>query len=296
MKKRYVDLVVISDVHLGTIGCHAEELNRYLKSIEPRILILNGDILDMWQFKKYYFPESHMKVLKRIFSYMGRGTKVYYLTGNHDENLRRFSDITLGNFHLRDKLLLNLNGKTAWFFHGDVFDVTMKYSKWVAKLGSVGYDSLILLNSLVNRVSEYFGYGKMSFSKRIKNSVKTAVKFISDFEDTSLELAIENGYEYVICGHIHRPNIREYENGNGKVTYLNSGDWIENLTALEFHDGEWTLFQYEDSEFAHFDQVAEEDSYMDQTGIPDVNLQNMILENIFLPQNNAYPLRNTGNG
>jgi len=294
MKKRLVDLVVISDVHLGTIGCHAEELNRYLKSIQPKILILNGDILDMWQFKKYYFPESHMKILKRIFSFMSKGTTVYYLTGNHDENLRRFSDLDLGNFHLKDKLLLNLNGKKAWFFHGDIFDVTMRYSKWIAKLGSIGYNALILLNRLVNWISVSLGRGKLSFSKKIKDSVKTAVKFISDFEITSMELALDNEYDYVVCGHIHRPNIQEYSTERGKVTYLNSGDWIENLTALEFHDGEWSLFKYEDEAFADSDALLEDDAYMTQEGIPTINLENMVLEQIFIP--NGHSVRHSGNG
>lgn len=294
MKKRNVDLVVISDVHLGTIGCHAEELNAYLKSIQPKILILNGDILDMWQFKKYYFPESHMKVLKRFFHFMSKGTTVYYLTGNHDENLRRFTDLDLGNFHLKDKLLLNLNGKTAWFFHGDIFDVTMRYSKWIAKLGSIGYDALILINRLVNWISVSLGRGKLSFSKKIKDSVKSAIKFISDFEITSMELALENGYDYVINGHIHRPNIQDYSNENGKVTYLNSGDWIENLTALEFHDGEWSLFKYEDEAFLNDDDSQEDEAYLDQEGIPTIDFKNMVLEQIIIQNGN--PLRHSGNG
>ncbi|MFU8860399.1 MAG: UDP-2,3-diacylglucosamine diphosphatase [Cyclonatronaceae bacterium] len=248
MSKRPVDLVVISDVHLGTYGCHAVELNRYLKSIKPRILILNGDIMDMWQFKKYYWPDSHMKVLKTIMALLSKGTVVYYLTGNHDENLRKFSDFRLSNFHLRDKLLIELNGKTAWFFHGDVFDVTMKYSKTVAKLGGVGYDLLILLNRMVNFVSCKLGRGKMSFSKSIKDGVKSAVKFINDFENTATDLAIDNGYEYVVCGHIHRPVIKRSVNGKGSVTYLNSGDWVENLTSLEYNNGEWMLYRYDEKQ------------------------------------------------
>ncbi len=284
MDKRQVDLVVISDVHLGTIGCHAEELNSYLKSIKPNVLILNGDILDMWQFKKYYFPESHMKVLKRIFSMMSHGTQVYYLTGNHDENLRRFSDIKLGNFHLQDKLLLNLDGKIAWFFHGDIFDITMRHSKWIAKLGSIGYDSLILLNRFMNWVSVSMGKGKMSLSKKIKDSVKQAVKFISDFENTAIDLALENGYDYVICGHIHRPNrIERYGSANNKVVYLNSGDWIENLTSLEYHNGNWELFEYDEEKFATaVSSNSVEQNYINEKGIPVVNLNDMVIEEILL--------------
>ncbi|TAE87946.1 MAG: UDP-2,3-diacylglucosamine diphosphatase [Bacteroidetes bacterium] len=244
MQKRKIKLAVISDVHLGTYGCHAKAVNNYLKSIEPEILVLNGDIIDIWQFSKRYWPDSHMKVVQRIFKMMSQGTKVYYLTGNHDEMLRKFTDFRLGKLELLDKLVLDLDGKKAWFFHGDVFDITMKHSKWLAKLGAVGYDTLIILNSAVNWFSQKLGKGKVSFSKRIKNSVKQAIKFIDDFEKTATEIALNNGYDFVVCGHIHQPAIRDVFSTKGKVMYLNSGDWIENLTALEYHDGKWSLMNY----------------------------------------------------
>jgi UDP-2,3-diacylglucosamine pyrophosphatase LpxH len=274
MPKRPVDLVVISDIHLGTYGCHAAEVNRYLKSIRPGILVLNGDILDMWQFRKYYWPATHMMVLKTIAGLLTRGTVVYYLTGNHDENLRKFSDFKLGNFHLRDKLLIKLNGQTAWFFHGDVFDVTMRYSKIVAKLGSSGYNLLILVNRMVNFISCRLGKGKMSFSKSIKDGVKSAVKYISDFEDTATGLAISNGYDYVVCGHIHRPVIKSCVNESGSVTYLNSGDWVENLTALEYHHGEWSLYRYENDLSLMPEEAAEPDGSLQQP----VTHENMTME------------------
>lgn len=238
-------MVVISDVHLGTYGCHATELLQYLNSIEPGIIILNGDIVDIWQFRKKYWPKSHMLVIKKILEFLSSGVPVYYLTGNHDEMLRRFSGLKLGNFYLKDKLLIEVNGQQAWFFHGDVFDVTMQYSKWLAKLGAQGYDLLILLNRFVNWCSEKLGHGRISLSKRIKDSVKSAVKFINDFEQVASDLAIDNGYRYVVCGHIHQPNIRTYSNAKGEVVYLNSGDWIENLTALEYQEGEWRIYRHE---------------------------------------------------
>lgn len=248
MQKRKVDMVVISDVHLGTYGCHATELLQYLNSIEPGLIILNGDIVDIWQFRKRYWPKSHMLVVKKIFEFLGAGIPVYYLTGNHDEMLRRFSGLNLGHFHLKDKLLIELHGKQAWFFHGDIFDVTMQYAKWLARLGAVGYDTLILLNRMVNWCSEKMGRGRISLSKRIKDGVKSAVKFINDFEHVAAELAIDNKYAYVVCGHIHQPNIKTYQNAKGSVVYLNSGDWIENLTALEFHQGEWEIYYHNKSE------------------------------------------------
>ena len=249
-KKRKLDIAVISDVHLGTFGCRATELYNYLKTINPKILILNGDIIDIWQFNKRYFPKAHMKVIKQLMSFITSDTKVYYITGNHDEMLRKFKGFRLGSFEIVNKVVLDIDGKKGWFFHGDVFDVTMQHSKWLAKLGGVGYDSLIMLNTAVNWVSETLGYNRLSFSKRIKNSVKSAVKFINNFETTASEIAIDNGYEYVVCGHIHQPEMKVIKNEKGKTTYLNSGDWIENLTALEYSNKQWKLYEYEKDEEA----------------------------------------------
>jgi UDP-2,3-diacylglucosamine pyrophosphatase LpxH len=257
MKKRAVDLVVISDVHLGTYGCHSKELLNYLKSIQPKTLVLNGDIIDIWQFKKSYWPESHMKVIRQILKFVSNGVPVHYLTGNHDEMLRKFDDFHLGSFNIKNKLVLELGEERAWIFHGDVFDVTMQYSKWLAKLGAIGYDTLILLNSFVNWVLTLLKREKMSFSKRVKASFKNAVKFINSFEQTAAELAIDKGYQFVICGHIHQPEIRTITTDKGAVTYLNSGDWVENLSALEYHDGEWSIYKYDPKNFA--DKHLEED-------------------------------------
>lgn len=245
MAKREVEIVIISDVHLGTYGCHAKELLNYLKSIRPKILILNGDIIDIWQFRKSYWPESHMKVLRRLMKFIAEGVPVYYLTGNHDEMLRKFADLNIGSFQLLNKLVLPIGKQKAWIFHGDIFDVTMQHSKWLAKLGAMGYDALILINRFVNWSLEIAGREKMSFSKRIKAHFKDAVKFINDFEITAAELAIDKGYSYVICGHIHQPEIREIITDRGMVLYLNSGDWVESLTALEYDKKVWKIFKYD---------------------------------------------------
>lgn len=245
MSKRKLKLAVLSDIHLGTYGCQAKAVNKYLKSIEPEILVLNGDIIDIWQFSKHYWPKSHMKVVQRIFKMLGNGTKIYYLTGNHDEMLRKFTDFNLGNLEVLNKLVLELDGKKAWFFHGDVFDITMKHSKWLAKLGAVGYDFLIILNSIANFVSEkILRKGRLSFSQKVKQGFKSAIKFIDDFEDTAVQVAIDKKYDYVICGHIHHPIIKHFPTDYGTITYLNSGDWIENLTALEYNEGNWSLYQH----------------------------------------------------
>ncbi len=255
MKKRPVDLVVISDVHLGTYGCHAKELVKYLKSIKPKQVVLNGDIIDIWQFSKRYWPKSHMKVVKLIMEWVAKGVKVHYITGNHDEMLRKFVGFKLGSFSIENKIVLNLHGKKAWMFHGDVFDVTMQHSKWIAKLGAIGYDFLILLNSAVNYISKKMGRGPVSMSKRIKNGVKSAIKFIGDFEKTAAEIAIEKEFDYVVCGHIHQPQMRKIKTDEGSVMYLNSGDWIENLTALEYHMGKWKLYHYSKDAFMNTNDI-----------------------------------------
>ncbi|MCB0467783.1 MAG: UDP-2,3-diacylglucosamine diphosphatase [Aequorivita sp.] len=244
--KRKVEIVVISDVHLGTYGCHAKELLHYLNSVKPKKIILNGDIIDIWQFRKRYFPKAHLLIIKKILSLAAKGTKVYYITGNHDEKLRRFSNTKMGNIQIVDKLLLNLDGKKAWFFHGDVFDASVQHAKWIAKLGGWGYDLLILFNRFINYLLEKAGREKYSLSKKIKNSVKSAVKFIDNFETTATDLAIENEFDYVVCGHIHQPCIKKVITSKGSCIYLNSGDWIENLTALEYNNERWNLYSFQD--------------------------------------------------
>ncbi|RYG21595.1 MAG: UDP-2,3-diacylglucosamine diphosphatase [Chitinophagaceae bacterium] len=280
MGKRELEAVVLSDIHLGTYGCHAKELLKYLKSINPKIIVLNGDIIDIWQFSKNYWPETHMKILRKLMKFMVEGVTVYYLTGNHDELLRKFSGMQLASFHLQDKLVLELDGKKAWFFHGDVFDVTMQHSKWLAKLGAVGYDSLILLNSVVNWLLVKMGKEKMSFSQKIKARFKDAVKFINSFEQTAAELAVEKGYDYVVCGHIHHAEMREVLTEKGGVTYLNSGDWVESLTALEYVNKNWTVFHYDAKRFEH--DLVEEGVFSDSDDLQHKLDINLLLQKIKL--------------
>lgn len=250
MQKRELDLLVLSDIHLGTYGCHAKELLQYLKSIKPKAVILNGDIIDIWQFSKRYWPPAHMMVIRHLTGLIAKGVPIYYLPGNHDEMLRKFKGFQLGSLKICNKLSIKLNGEKVWIFHGDVFDVVMQHSKWLARLGAVGYDALILINRFVNFLSEKAGRGKISFSKKIKNGVKSAVAFINKFESTVCDIATSNDYAYVICGHIHEPCMKTMVTEHGTVRYLNSGDWIENLTALEYHNTTWKLYRYHDDPVA----------------------------------------------
>ena len=265
MQKRSVEVIIISDVHLGTYGSHATELLSYLRSIETGLLIINGDFIDIWNFSKRYFPPAHMEVIREILKMQTAGTRVVYITGNHDELMRKYSGLHLGNFQVTDKLVMEIDGSMCWIFHGDVFDITTKGSaKIIAKLGGKGYDILILLNRFINWCLGIIGREKMSFSKRIKNSVKKAVSWITDFEQTAADLAIEKKYDFVICGHIHQPQKRIIETTKGSVIYMNSGDWVENLSALEYANGSWNIFVYNEKDF-------EKVKMQNIKPIPDVN-------------------------
>jgi UDP-2,3-diacylglucosamine pyrophosphatase LpxH len=263
--KRKLDIVVISDVHLGTYGCNAKKLLAYLCSIEPKHIVLNGNIIDVWQFNKRYFSKSHLKVIKKIMDFSVNGTKVTYITGNHDEMLRKFANTSIGNVSIVNKLLLEDDGKKTWIFHGDVFDISIQNAKWLAKLGGYGYSVLILMNRWLNWYLERRAKDRYSFAKKIKNNTKGALRYISDFEKTVSDLAIENNYDYVICGHIHQPKIEIKTNSKGSTTYMNSGDWVENFTALEYRLKRWKIYNYSKDKLIPFstDEEFNDDSLRD---------------------------------
>lgn len=246
--KRPLDILVLSDIHLGTYGCNAKELLTYIESVDPKHVILNGDIIDIWHFSKRSWPKYHTKVIQHFIQWISEGKKVTYITGNHDESMRRFADFSVNNFAIKNKIVLDLSDKKkAWIFHGDVFDVSMKHTRWIAKLGGTGYNILIFLNKVINWFSMKLSGKRVSFSKSIKDGVKSAVKKANNFEDTAAKIAADNGYDYVVCGHIHQPIIRNIQVGNKTVTYLNSGDWIENLTSLEYANNTWSIFEFRKS-------------------------------------------------
>lgn len=249
MQKRHVEIVVISDLHLGTYASRAKEFATYLKSIEPRLLILNGDIIDGWQFSKRYFPQGHIAAIKEIFSLLTKGTRVVYITGNHDDMMRRYSDLELGNFSLTDKIAIEVNGKKTWIFHGDVFDhTTTCQAKLLGKLGSNGYAILLGFNKCINFILHLFGREKLSLSKKVMEQFNKRFIKIDEYETKIAEAAIEKKFDTVICGHIHEPKKRIFETEKGSVCYLNSGDWMEHMTALEYYDSDWHLYTYNEKE------------------------------------------------
>ena len=249
MKKRAVDVAVISDLHLGTYACRAREILTYLKSISPQLLVLNGDIIDVWQFSKHFFPATHMAVIKEIFHLLSAGTRVIYITGNHDEMLRRYTDLQLGNLQLTDKMVIEIDGKMTWIFHGDVFDHTTNTgARLLTKMGSNGYAALLGFNRFINRLMKLTGRERVSLSKKIMKQVNQSIIRVHEFENLVAELAVEKKYDYVICGHIHQPQQRVIETPKGNVTYLNSGDWVEHLTAIEYYDKGWHLYRYDEKQ------------------------------------------------
>lgn len=254
MKRREVDIAILSDTHLGTFGASALPLLKYLRSIQPRCLILNGDIIDVWQFNKYYFPKEHIAVIQEILEFAKQGVPTYYLTGNHDDALRKFVSLSFQNIHLVDSMLLEIDDKTAWVFHGDAFDHSVggAISRRIAKLGGRIYDWSVFFNRQLNKVLRTLKLKPVFISKKIKDSVKGAINKVNNFEQKAIELGIEKGYDYVICGHIHRPLMKRMTTEKGSIMYLNSGDWLENLTSLEYHNGKWNLFKYKEEEYPDF--------------------------------------------
>ena len=223
-------LVVISDVHLGSAGSKATELNQYLRSIQTEYLILNGDIIDCWNFRPGYFPLSHFETISIILDFIRRGTKVYYLAGNHDDVLRKFSRVDIDNFVLADEVSLEIDDKKFLFFHGDKFDFSVSDNqRKVAVFASRTYEILLLLNNAIDKLAQKFLKKRVSLTGIVKRATKKLVCSAHDFEKQALEYAIEGGYDYVVCGHIHLPQHRMFKNEHGSVTYLNSGDWLENI-------------------------------------------------------------------
>jgi UDP-2,3-diacylglucosamine pyrophosphatase LpxH len=253
--KRKVDLVVLSDVHLGTHGSRADELLKYLRSISPGRLILNGDFIDFWQFRPRFWPANHTALIKHLMGLLKEGVQIDYICGNHDELMRRYLGFEMGKFSILNHLILEQNGKKVWVFHGDVFDKSMN-NKWLAKWGGRWYDRTIRLNKILNRFLVKCGMRPRFISKAIKDWVKGLVKKKHNWEEIAANAAIEKGYDMVVVGHIHKPEMREIATQKGQVMYLNSGDWMENLTSLEYHEGRWTMYRYEEKAFAAVPEMS----------------------------------------
>ena len=241
--------IFISDVHLGTRGCQAEALIEFLKKNDCDRLYLVGDIIDGWQLKhRHYWPQSHSDVVRRVLTAAKRGTKVYYVLGNHDEFLRKWLtwDLRFGRIKIVNQQdHVGINGKTYLVTHGDMFDAVMRKDlKWLAHLGDVMYNALIWLNTKMNVVRKWFGMPYWSLSKYLKSKTKQALNFVDNFEENLAQYAKKRGYDGVICGHIHTAAQKDIDG----VEYINTGDWVESCTAIvETWEGEFQLLEFSPS-------------------------------------------------
>jgi UDP-2,3-diacylglucosamine pyrophosphatase LpxH len=222
--------VFVSDIHLGFKGCSAELLLDFLHSVEMEYLFLVGDIIDVWSMKKSMFwPQAHNNVVRTLLGKAKRGTKVIFIPGNHDEVFREFDGAVFGNLQIhKDYIHVGADGRRMLILHGDEFDSVVKFSPWLAKLGSNIYDVLLALNPHINWWRRLFGLSHWSLSAYLKNKTKKACQYIGSFEESVAQAARKRGVETVVCGHIHRAEMREIEG----ILYCNDGDWVESCTSL----------------------------------------------------------------
>lgn len=246
--KEHIRTLWLSDIHLGFSGCQAHLLLEVLDHYKCDNIYLIGDIIDGWQLKRTTrgWTQEHTDVIGKLLSKARKGTHITYVTGNHDEFLRKFTDIHLqlfGNINIVDEdTYICRNGRRLWLTHGDKYDVVVKYHKWVAILGSIGYGILVALNTIVNQIRRKFRLKYWSLSKTIKSSVKDAIKFISDYEELLMHECKQRNFDGVICGHIHSAALRIKDSG---LQYWNCGDFVESCTGIiEEQDGVMKVVQW----------------------------------------------------
>ena len=239
---------MISDVHLGTKGSKAKEVARFLKLYRCENLILNGDIIDGWQLKKSgSWKRKHTRFFNRMLKMMEQdNTKVFYLRGNHDDFLDQILPLKIGNLSIQNDMIYESSGKKYFITHGDIFDSITSNLRWIAYLGDIGYTFLLWINRLVNFQRRKRGLAYFSLSQYVKGKVKSAVSYIDQYEEELSKMAKAKGCDGIICGHIHHPENRMIDG----IQYLNSGDWVETMSALaEDHEGNWQLIYYNEIDF-----------------------------------------------
>jgi UDP-2,3-diacylglucosamine pyrophosphatase LpxH len=243
MEPKIYKSIWISDLHLGTKGASAQELLAFLRNTESDNLFLVGDIIDMWQLsKKWYWPKAHNEVVQKILRKSRKGTRVVYIPGNHDETVRDYLPLMLGDVEIVQEYdYTTVSGKRMLVTHGDLYDIITTYHKWLAKLGDWGYVTLIEINRYLNWFRRRFKMGYWSLSKYVKTKVKNAASFIGKFEEGLAEACKIRNYDGIIAGHIHHAEIRMIDG----ILYMNDGDFVESKTALaEHHDGRFVLLEW----------------------------------------------------
>ncbi len=273
---RKLDISVISDVHLATMASKAKHLLKYLKSIQPKMLVLNGDIIDSWRFSRNYFPKAHLKVIRQLVKMIEKGVRVIYITGNHDDVFRKFNNTQLGNFSIVNQLELTVGNQKTWIFHGDVFDHIIHHSPWLAKFGAAAYGFLTGFNRFLNFILRIFGGKDMILYKSMKDRISKEKKVLTNFELAIANAALSKEIDLVICGHTHIPVDKTIKTDRGTVRYINCGDWVEHFSAAECIDGNWSL-NYFSAEL----EEEESESPEDELYIPDKNqMYRSILEEL----------------
>ncbi|WP_376690151.1 UDP-2,3-diacylglucosamine diphosphatase [Wenzhouxiangella sp. EGI_FJ10409] len=243
--KRNVRTIWISDVHLGFPGCSADYLLDFIRDMRCETLYLVGDIVDFWYLKKKrHWPQSHSNVIRSLLGKAKHDTRVVFVPGNHDEAMRQYDGMTIGNIEVTNEIIHETaDGRRLLVLHGDQFDAAVVSSPLLGLIGSRLYDGLLKLNRLVNWARTKMGRDHWSLAAYLKQRVKKAVKFMSNFEEAVRRSAEKNEVDGLVCGHIHRPEIAVGE----EVIYLNCGDWVESCTALiEHHDGTIELIRSSD--------------------------------------------------
>lgn len=215
--QRKLDVSVVSDFHLATLASKAKPLVKYLKSIHPNILVLNGDIIDSWRFSRTYFPKSHLKVIRQILKMVEKGVQVVYITGNHDDVFRKFNKTRLGNFSIVNQFELTINKQKVWIFHGDVFDHIIHHSAWLAKLGAAAYGFLTLFNKFINVIMKAISGKEMILYKSMKDRISKRKQVLTNFEKAIANAAVSKNVDLVICGHTHIPVDKSIHTEKGSV-------------------------------------------------------------------------------
>ncbi|MCW8132790.1 MAG: UDP-2,3-diacylglucosamine diphosphatase [Planctomycetota bacterium] len=263
MSKTSYRAVWISDTHLGSRDCQSAAINSFLKNIKCEYLYIVGDFIDIWQLKrKWHWPQDFNNVVQRVLKKAKKGTRVVYIPGNHDESFREYAGLDFGGVRIQKQTVHEtLDGRKLLVMHGDEFDAVVQYNKWLAVLGSAAYDYLIYANRIVNFLRRRLGLPYWSLANYLKRKVKNAITYIHSYEDALIADARKRQFNGVVCGHIHQPVIKEQPG----FIYCNTGDWVENCTALvETAEGQleivrWPLMHAKDAPREDDQDLEEED-------------------------------------
>jgi UDP-2,3-diacylglucosamine pyrophosphatase LpxH len=229
---------IISDLHLGSKAARRDDIIKFLDDLKTEVLVLNGDVIDGWALQRgSKWTKKDTKIIRKFLKMSETGTEIVWVRGNHDEFIKDFIPMMLGDIKMVEDYIIQSNNVRYYIFHGDILDVFITKVKWLAYIGSIGYDIALWINRWYNRWRKFRNLPYYSISRDIKNGIKKATNFINDFEDNAVRIAKQKGCQVAICGHIHQPAMKD--------NYFNSGDWCENCTALvETKNGDWKVIDF----------------------------------------------------